>query len=224
MTPLKRILLGLTILLLVVLGPDGAVTLRHSGPPTGKDDPILGQLKAALRAEEPVLAPAPDFKIGELDNAACKGKSCMFVFLARPVKKSELPGVKGGFEGDDEAKWKQLQDPSVRLAGLVLDSDAKLVARDDKDAKAGKPDDQEPRPEVAAAVIGDLQDVELERYQQVAAAPEARAAFKIPEDQAGVVVIDREGKLAVHELGLVRMFKFNRVSELLGVDLGDRQE
>ncbi len=208
----------------VVIGPDGAIVLRHSGPPKDKKDPILERLKTALRAEEPVLPPAPAFKIGELDNATCRGKSCMFVFLPREVKKTELPGVKGGFEGDDEAQWKQLQDPSVRLAGLVVDSDEKLVAHAEKLARADKPAtpaaETEPEIVVEATVVGALAGAELKRWKQVADAPEARAAF----DQPALIVIDGEGRLAVRELGLVRMWKLNRVSELVGVDLGERRE
>ena len=195
----------------IVLGPDGAVLLRHSGPP--KDgDPVIERLREVLRAEEPVLPPAPAFKVGALDNAACKGKTCMFVFLTRPVKKADLPGVEGGFKGDTEATWKQLADPSVRLAGLVQDSDVKLAAKPEAAAK------------VEAVLVGALADVELKQWKTVAEAPEARAAFEVPADQAALVVIDPEGRLAVRELGVVRMFKFTRVSELLGVDLGDRRE
>jgi hypothetical protein len=196
----------------VVLGPDGAVTLRHSGPPVDKDDKVLQELKAALRAEEPVLPPAPAFKVGDLDNAACEGKTCMFVFLARTVKKSEMPGVEGGFDGDMEASWKQLQDPSVRLAGLVADSDKKLKAAEGAAAK------------VRVALVGAIEGIELSQWKSVAAADESRAPFEIPADQAALVIVDASGKLALRELELVRMYKLSRVSELLGVDLSDRRE
>jgi hypothetical protein len=197
---------------LIVLAPDGAILLRHSGPPKDGDD-VLERLKKVLRAEEPVLPPAPAFKLGTVDNAACKGKTCIFVFLTKPVKKTDLPGIEGGFKGDTEATWKQLADPSVRLAGLVQDSDVKLTAA---------------KPEVAAKVeavlVGELADVPLKKWQTVASAPDARTAFELPADEAALVVIDPEGRLAVRETGIVRMFKFTRVSELLGVDLGDRRE
>jgi len=210
----------------VVLGPDGQLLVRHSGPaPEGPEgDELLERLRTALRATEPTLAPAPAFKIGDLDNAACQGKVCAFVFLARPVKKSELPFVKGGFEGETDAMWKQLQDPSVRLAGLVYDSDAKLLAADEKAAKADKDPADKPRPEVKVVLVGALADVELKRWTTVPAAPEARAALQVPEDQAAVVIIDADGKLAVREVGIVRMYKFTRISELLDVDLSDRRE
>ena len=209
----------------VVLGPGGEILMRHSGPPPEgpEGDKVIEQLRTHLRAQEPTLPPAPAFKLGALDNAACKGKVCIFVFLARPVQKTDLPGVKGGFDGDTDAMWKQLQDPSVRLASLVHDSDTKLVAADEKAAKSDKPASPPP-PQVEAVLVGALGDVELKRWTTVAAAPEARTALQIPEDQAGVVVIDADGKLAVRELGVVRMYKFTRISELLGVDLSDRRE
>ncbi len=198
---------------IVVLGPDGAITMRHSGPPADNKDPILAELKTALRAEEPELPPAPAFKVGDLDNAACAGKACMFIFLPRAVKLSELPGVDGGFDGDMEATWKQLLDPAIRLAGLVADSDKKLAAAKPKVAAA-----------VQLALVGSLEGLELKHWKTVAAADESRAPFEIPADQAAIVLIDPAGKLALRELGLVRMFKMVRISELLGVDLGDRRE
>jgi hypothetical protein len=137
----------------------------------------------------------------------------MFVFLPRAVKKSELPGVDGGFDGDMEATWKQLQDPAIRLAGLVADSDKKLAAA---------------KPEVPAnvrlALVGTIDDLELKHWKSVAAADESRAPFDIPADQAAIILIDPTGKLALRELGLVRMYKMVRISELLGVDLSDRRE
>lgn len=212
----------------VVLGPDSQILLRHSGPPPAgaAGDALIEKLRATLRAEEPTLEPAPPFKLGALDNAACEGKTCMFVFLSRPVKKSELPGVKGGWEGETDAMWKQLQDPDVRLTGLVYDSDAKLVAAADKSAKSAKSkdsaDESEPLKPVEVVLVGAVEDIELKRYTVVPEAAEARVTFKVPD--AGIVVIDPEGRIVLHETGLVRMFKFTRISELLGVDLSDRRE
>ena len=114
----------------VVLGPDGAVTLRHSGPPVDKDDKILKELKAA-------------------DEAAAK---------------------------------------------------------------------------VHVALVGTLEGLELSQWKTVAAADESRAPFEIPAAEAALVIVDSSGKLALRELGLVRMHKLSRVSELLGVDLSDRRE
>lgn len=198
---------------IIVLGPDGTPTLRHSGPPADENDPILAKLKTALRAEEPVLPDAPAFKVGDLDNATCADKTCMFVFLPRPVTLAEIPGIDGGFDGDMEATWKQLQDPAIRLAGLVADSDKKLTAA---------------KPEVAAkvhlALVGSIEGLELKHWKTVAAADESRAPFELTADQTAIILLDPTGKLALRDTGLVRMYKMVRVSELLGIDLSDRRE
>lgn len=209
---------------IVVLGPDGALKLRHSGPPKPKDkiltpeDDVIARLKLALRAEEPVLAPAPAFKVGELDNAACAGKTCLFVFLAAPVQKSQLPGVEGGFDGGMEESMKLLQNPSVRLAGLAHDLNDKL----DKPEKLAKDTDKALADKVLPALVGSLEGVELKHWRTLPSAPEARAAFNIPEGEAALVAIDPQGQLALRELGVIPMYKLGRISELLDIDLGDR--
>lgn len=205
---------------IVVLGPDGALKLRHSGPPKPKDkiltpeDDIIARLKLALRAEEPALTPAPAFKVGDLDNAACAGKTCLFVFLGAPVKKTDMPGIDGGFDGGMEESMKKLQDPSIRLAGLAFDLEEK-IAKDKDNALADK---------VRPALVGTLDGLELKHWTTLAEAPEARAQFSIPVDQAALVAIDPNGNLALRELGVVPMYKLGRVSELLDIDLGDRAE
>lgn len=205
---------------IVVLGPDGALKLRHSGPPKPKDkiltpeDDIIARLKLALRAEEPVLPPAPAFKVGELDNAACAGKTCLFVFLAAPVKKSDMPGIEGGFDGGMDETMKKMQDPNIRLAGLAHDLDERLEKDKDK-ALAAK---------LRPALVGTLEGIELKHWAALPGAPEARAAFNIPDGQAALVAIDPNGNLALRELGVVPMYKLGRISELLDIDLGDRSE
>ena len=210
---------------IVALGPDGALKLRHSGPPKPKDkiltpeDDIIARLKLALRAEEPALQPAPPFKVGELDNPACAGKTCLFVFLGAPVKKSELPGVDGGFDGGMEDSMKQLQNPSIRLAGLVNDLEDKLAA----DAKDPKPEEHLAG-KVHMTLIGSLADVELKHWRTLPTAPEARAAFTIPEGEAALVAVDPAGNLGLRGPGAVPMYKTGRISAPLGIHLADRSE
>jgi predicted phage terminase large subunit-like protein len=103
-------------------------------------------LKLALRAEEPVLSPAPPFAVGELDNAACAGKACLFVFLARPVAKSELPGIV--FQQEYEAQfvdmagarvkreWLRHAEPPDKLDTIVMGVDLAISTRDGADYTA----------------------------------------------------------------------------------------
>ena len=56
----------------VVLDPTGAVVYRHSG----KMEPAeIEKLRGLLGASLPTPTPAPAFKVGELDNAACAGRT-----------------------------------------------------------------------------------------------------------------------------------------------------
>lgn len=187
---------------LVVLDKAGAVALRHSGPMKPEE---IEQLRALLGATVPPLAPAPAFKVGDLDNAACKGKTCAFVFLAGPVARKDIPGGKEGFDGDMEASFKQFALPDVRLASIVLDADPKL--------DEGM---------TSARVVGKLDGVELKKWTAVPEAEGARVAFGLPPGESALVVVDRDGNLAMKELGRVPMYKFGLLSELIGVELSDR--
>lgn len=189
---------------IVVLGPDGDVLIRRSGK---ADDAFLEQLRTTLKASEPAPPPAPQFKLGDVDNAACAGKACMFVFLHEPVKRSDIPGIKGGFDGDVTASGMQGRKPAVRLAGLAATADDKL-----DDSKT------------LAVLVGATEGLDLKKWKQLPEAPEARAAFEIPADQSAVVVLDKEGRVAVRELGAPQFYKFGRISDIIGVDLGDHTE
>lgn len=189
---------------IVVLGPDGEVKLRRSGK---ADDAFLAELQKTLRASEPTPPPAPSFKIGDVDNAACAGKACLFVFLSEPVKRADIPGIKNGFKGGVTESGVQSRKPNVRLAGLAVTADEKL---DEKKA--------------LAVIVGATDGLDLKKWKQVPEAAEARAAFELPADQAALVVLDSEGRVAVKELGAPQFYKFGRVSDLAGVDLGDHTE
>lgn len=189
---------------LVVFGPDGQILERRSGP---ADDKSLEKLRATLRAEEPKPPPAPQFKLGDLDNTACKGKACIFVFLSEPVKRADVPGIKNGYDEGITENGMQGRKPNPRLAGLVVTADEKL-----DDSKA------------LAVVVGSTEGLDLKKWKQLPDAPEARSAFEIPPDQAGVVVIDPDGKLAVKELGAPQFYKFGRISDVIQADLGDHTE
>lgn len=187
---------------LVVLDKTGAVAFRHSGPMTPED---IDKLRGLLGATVPAPVPAPAFKLDDLDNAACKGKTCAFLFLAGPVSRKDIPGGKEGFDGDMEASFKQFSQPDIRLASIVVDADPKL--------DPGK---------VHGRVIGRLDGVELKHFKAVPEAGEARVAFELPAGEPALVVIDAAGNVAMKELGRVPMYKFGVLSELLGVELSDR--
>ncbi|WP_434423759.1 hypothetical protein [Nannocystis pusilla] len=189
---------------IVVLDPAGAVVYRHSG----KMEPAeIEKLRGLLGATLPEPPPAPAFKVGELDNAACAGRTCAFVFLGNPVARKDIPGGKQGFDGTTDDSMKQFAKPDVRLAGIVVDSDAKL--------DSGK---------VSAQLVGQIDGAELKRWKTAPDSTEARAAFQIPAGEAALVVLDPQGNVVMRELGRVPMYKFGVLSEFIGVELSDRDE
>jgi hypothetical protein len=184
---------------LVVLDPKGEVVLRHSGP---ADEATLKALREAIGARDPARAPAPDFAIGELSNQRCKGKVCAFAFLAHKVARADIPEIEGGFK----ETFEQFAEPSVRLAGVFVGADEKI----DEDKHAG-------------AIVGELEGITPRRWEVVASAPEARAAFGFG-DGAGLVVIDAEGRVALSIAGKVRFWQLGLFGELLGIELDDGRE
>ncbi|MDC0717025.1 hypothetical protein [Nannocystis bainbridge] len=189
---------------IVVIDPTGAVAYRHSG----KMEPAeIEKLRGLLGATLPVVSPAPAFKVGELDNAACAGRTCAMVFLGGPVARKDIPGGKQGFEGSNDDSMKQFAKPDVRLAGIVVDSDTKL--------DSGK---------VGAQLVGQIDGAELKHWKTAPDSSEARAAFQIPAGEAALVVLDPQGNVVMRELGRVPMYKFGILSEFIGVELSDRDE
>jgi hypothetical protein len=189
---------------IAIVDRTGAVVYRHSGPM--KPDEIE-KVRGLLGARPAPIVPAPPFNVGGLDNAACKGKTCVFVFLTAPVARKDIPGGKQGFDGDMDESTKQFAKPDVRLAGIVVDSDAKL----DPDKVLGR-------------LVGAIDGAELKRWQAVPEAAAAREAFGLPPAEAGLAVVDPNGDLVMLERGRVPMYKFGVLSELIGVELGDRDD
>lgn len=189
---------------IVVLGPDGKVLIRRSGK---ADDAFLEELRTTLRATEPTPPPAPAFKLGDVDNAACAGKACIFVFLHEPVKRADIPGIKNGFDRGVTENGMQGRKAAIRLAGLAVTADDKL-----DDSKA------------LGVLVGATEGLDLKKWKQLPEAPEARSSFEIPADQSAVVVLDKDGRVAVRELGTPQFYKFGRISDVIGVDLGDHTE
>jgi hypothetical protein len=176
----------------VVLGQDGEVVFRKSGKPSADE---IEALRVALGAREPEPPrPAPVFAAGPLDSASCAGQGCALVFLSRKIAVTEVPGVEGGKKPDDSAAW---GDPDARLVGML--SDQALPAGKSK-----------------GVFVGELDGVKLASGWSVTpGSAELRATFGLGASDTAVVVIDREGRLALRETGVIPFWKVAPMDELL---------
>lgn len=170
---------------LVVLGPDGQVQLRHSG---GLKDQALEDLRVQLGAEEPPPPPpAPKFELAGLTNASCREKTCLFVFLGKPVARTEIPWVEDGFEGTRTECFERMRRPEIRLATSTM---------------------RVPITKSHGVLVGEVDDLRLQGWQVVAEAAAAREAFGIAPDETALVVVDTEGRLAFREKGFIPMYRW----------------
>lgn len=185
----------------VVMGPDGSVLMRKSG---GIEKEDLAEVQAMLGAREPDEGgPAPALSIGALDLSTCTGgHACAIVFLGRSVARREVPYIEDGFEGEDDEVHRRMQDPAVRFVSTI----AKMEMKD-----------------ATGLVVGRVSDVELKTWTLVDEAPDARAAFGLTPTDSAIVVI-AGGVVQVKQTGLVRMYQWGRVSDLLGVEVKDEDE
>jgi len=184
----------------VVLGPDGSVLLRKSG---GIEADGLAEVQAMLGATEAEPGPAaPALVVGPLDTASCTGgRACAIVFLGRDVARTDVPGIDDGFDGEDDEKMAQMQDAAVRLVSTMTKMELTSAQ---------------------GVVVGRVADLELPTWSRVDEAPEARAAFDLaPTDSALVVIAD--GRVEMRKVGLVRVYEWGRVADLLGVEIDDRK-
>jgi predicted transcriptional regulator len=178
----------------VVLGETGEVTFRKSGKLTPAD---VEALRTALGATEPPPPPpAPAFRAGLLSTASCAGHGCALVFLSRPLSAKDVPGVEGGKAKDDSAAW---NDADARLVALL--SDRALPA----DKSMG-------------VFVGTLEGIKLASGWSIAADDvKLRAAFEIGPAETAIVVVDREGRLALRERGRVAFWQLAVLNELLAL-------
>ncbi len=185
----------------VVLGPDGAVLERRSGGAEGDD---LERIRVMLGGEEPPVGSAmPRFSIGGLSDADCGGGTpCVVAFLGHAVARSDVPGIEDGFEGDDEVATQHMRDPAIRNVATALR--AKLER-------------------AKGVLVGSTRDIEFPTWLRVDDSPEGRAAFGVAADESAVVVIDDEGRVAVVERGLVPLYRWGRVADLLHVEIDPSQ-
>ncbi|WP_106394973.1 hypothetical protein [Enhygromyxa salina] len=187
----------------VILGPESEVLLRHAGD---VDAAKLAEIKALLRAEEPPPGPAaPDFELGELSKQSCVERPCVLVFLDAKVTRGEIPGLdEGGFEGDMKQAFEQIKQPSVRLARAL---EADWAAEDS--AKFN------------GAIVGEGEGWGVEGWPFVAEAAAARETFGIGADEAGMVIIDGQGRVAFSETGRIPFWKLSLAADLLGIEPKD---
>jgi hypothetical protein len=183
----------------VAIGPDGQVLTRASG---GVEGDALDEVRQILGATEPPDPdPAPEFTIGEWTLDRCRPRACGFIFLGDTVARTEIPGVEDGFDGDREEAFAKLDQPHIRLAGTAMKMDLQ-----------GAP----------GAVIGTttgLRELSEMGWSEVAAAPEARAAFGLEPSDTAFVIVDAQGRLAFREVGVVPMFKWGAAADLLGAEV-----
>ncbi len=184
---------------LVVIDPEGQIAMRHSGGLQTPEE--LDRLRTLLGASEPPDGPpVPAFSEGGLSDERCAATPCMLVFLGHPVPLSDVPWVDGGFEGDQEARWKQASTPAVRNVSLALGLELGDKAN--------------------GLVIGETPGVELSAgWSQVDRAAELRAAFGLADDTTALLVLV-DGKVAMRNEGIARFYELGRLSDLLGVDPG----
>lgn len=184
----------------VVLDADGSVLVRQSG---GMKGDALEQLRTLLDAElPPPPPPAPEFSIAGLTKASCADRPCAFIFLGSPVTRSQIPGIKDGFDGEPEDGFELMNRPEVRLAASALKMDL----------KGGH-----------GVIVGQL-DVPADPWTVLAQSEPARAAFDIGPDQTAFVIVDEQGRLAMRRVGLVPMYMWGEAADLLGAELmpGDK--
>jgi hypothetical protein len=188
---------------LLVLGPTGAVLLRHSGP---ADAARVEEIRAVLRASDPPAGPAaPEFSIGELNRERCRDPGCLLVFLGGPVSRADVPGIEGGFSGSMSEEFEQAKKPDVRSMSLLANG---------WDLAAAK---------VPFAVVGAVSGLELPGGAVIESAPEARRAFSLEDGQPAMVVVQRDA-VPFREVGTIPFWKFGIVGHLLGIEARDRHE
>ncbi len=170
---------------LVVLGPDGQVEMRHSG---GLQGAALEDLRVRLGAEEPPPPPpAPAFDVAGITNASCREKPCLFVFLGKPVARTEIPWIEEGFEGTRTECFERMRRPEIRMAASAM---------------------RVPITKSHGVLLGEVEDLRLRGWQVAPDDADARAAFGLAPDDSALIVVDTEGRLAFREVGFIPMYRW----------------
>ena len=72
-------------------------------------------------------------------------------------------------------------------------------------------------------LVGELEGLEAEGWERVDAAPSLREAFGLKADDAALIVVDKEGRVAFKQVGLVRFWQLGQAGELLGLEARDME-
>ena len=184
---------------LVVLGPDGEPLFRHSG---GVEGAGIDEVRELLGAQEPPPGPEPPaFSLGPLDHERCAQRTCAIAFLGEPVEQADVPGIEGGFAGDDDEGFERMRNPSVRIVRTLLPTRLE---------------------EADGVIVGRISGLELETWTSIAEDESARAAFEVAPDEAALVIIS-EGRIAFFDRGLIPLYRWSAAADLLGIELDDRR-
>lgn len=186
---------------LVVLGPQGEVLLRHSGGLKGAE---LDELRVMLKAEEPPPPePAPPFSIAGLTNDDCREKACLFVFMADPVDRGDIPWIEDGFEGTRTECFERMRRPEIRLA-----ASARRV----------------PIKRSHGVLLGEVTNLDLEGWTVVPDDAAAREAFGLAPDDSALIVVDTDGRLAFRETGFIPMYRWTLAVDATGEEIKREDE
>jgi hypothetical protein len=118
------------------------------------------------------------------------------VFLSRPISAKDVPGIEGGKAKDDTAAW---SDADARLVALLSDREL-------------------PGDKSMGAFVGTLEGIKLASGWSIAADDaQLRAAFEIAPAETAIVVVDREGRLAMRERGRIAFWQLSSLNELLSL-------
>lgn len=180
----------------VILGRSGEVLLRLAGDATVVE---RDQIQRLLGASEPPPAPrAPDLTDlapsldPSLDHALDEAPGeLLLIFLDRPVRTAEL--MNSGMMAMASA----LPDPSLRLLhqfahAFDLRGSTRLI------------------------VVGELVGSAPWAAGRVADRSALRTRLSIPEGEAAIVAIDRDGSLVGREHGKVALWKISLIAEAIG--------
>ncbi len=192
---------------LVVLNPQGEPIFRKSGDLSVQDVETVRHL---LGANEPAVGPPLRSLPSALTKDACDAMPCAFVLAARAVKRTEIPGIEGGFEGEREARFAQMRDPDIRLLRTLWNART---------------------PDVAPTFVGMIGTVDASlqtepgyaNWQTISPSDEAtlRAALSISAETSALVIVHK-GHVVMHETGVIPLYKWGRVADLLAIEINDR--